>query len=353
MSGLNIEFAAGWSEVSPRGDAPKLLVEEGGRLVCQHSDFTLMHDFGAVGPVDCPIAYDAQTQTAYRYVSAPSLSRNDFSQLRSFNLARCTTDVLLDLPLNQWGLWLLEWIGSSSDRGGQLFGLLATDRPADDRVVIDHQLFVLKPTESRARLRPICSDAYRPLAFSRSLRELIFAGADGVYLVDLKGVRRLTFPEKEATGQGATFDPSGESRAVLGGDGLFLWDLKVNQCERLSRLGRYPVWATNRNGFWYSESSSDAHYYDLSTRESTRLFAVANNRSPEFWHARPVRQTSCGRYMAVSVTAKRLQGVSRNANATGDRERVFVHKHELLICDLEKREYWRREGFANHVTWAE
>ncbi|MEN8842480.1 MAG: hypothetical protein ABF323_00645, partial [Lentimonas sp.] len=349
----NIEFTAVWSEVSPRSDAPDLLIEEDGRLLFQRSDFSPLYDFGAVGPVDCPIAYDAKTQTAYRYVSASSVSRRDYSQLRSFNLVNRTTDVLLDLPLNQWTLWLLEWIDGSSEEAGQLFGLLATDRMAADRIVIDHQLFALKPEESRARLRPICRDAYRPLAFSRHLRELIFSGADGIYLVDLKGTRRATFPGEDSTGQGAAFDPSGASRVIIGGDGLFLWDLKVNQSERLSRLGRYPVWATNQDGFWYSESSSDVHYYDLSTRESTKLLGAANIRNPELWHARPVTQTRCGRYIAVSITAKRLQGVSRKANATGSRERVFVHDHELIICDLERQEYWRRTGFANHVRWAE
>lgn len=353
MSGINIKFAADWSEVSPRRDAPDLLIEENGRLLLQHSDFTPVHDFGAVGPVDCPIAYDAKTQTAYRYVSAPSMSRRDFSQLRSFDLVSRTTDVLLDLPLNQWALWLLEWVDGCSQKAGQLFGLLATDRPTDDRIVIDHQLFALKPGEARARLRPICRDAYRPLAFSRSLGELIFAGADGIYLVDLKGTRRATFPGEDSTGQGAVFDPSGASRVVIGGNGLFLWDLKVNQVERLNRSGRYPTWSNIHNGVWYRESSSDVHYYDLETRESKQLLAIANHRNPEFWYARPVQLTRCGRYMVVCLTAKHLRGVSRKANVKGVAERVYMHDHVMCVLDFEKKEIWRRTGFANHVTWAE
>ncbi|HAV13560.1 MAG TPA: hypothetical protein DCX06_08750, partial [Opitutae bacterium] len=265
MNRMDIEFAGGWEQVASRMGAPDLLLESDGRLLVQRSDFSLLHDFGAVGPVDCPIAYDTRTHTAYRYVCASSAARGDFSQLRSFHLGHYTTEVLWELPLNQWVLWLLEWISGAESGSGQLLGLVATDRPTEDRIVIEHQLFALKPGEKRARLRPICRDGYRPLAFSRKRRELVFAGANGIYLVDLKGIRRATFPGGEATGQGAAFDPSGAGRVIIGGDGIYIWDLERNQVQQLCRIGRYPVWAVGRNGFWYRESSSDLFYYDLDT----------------------------------------------------------------------------------------
>jgi hypothetical protein len=353
MDTLNLEFAEGWREVAPRADAPDLLIEEGGRLLHQSSDFGLPFDFGALGPVDCPIAYDKASRTAFRYVSAPSLTRRDYSELRAFDLSTGESRALLRLPLNQWVLWLLEWIDGRTGEQGQLFGLLATDRPSDDRVVIEHRLLALRVGEPQARLRPICRDAYRPLAFSRERRELIFAGAEGLYLVNLQGVRSATFPDKDATGHGAAFDPRGARRAVVGGDGLFLWDLAANRSERLSNLGRYPVWASNQDGFWYRESSSDLHYFDLAKRVSSKIFEVAGNRNPELWYARPVMQTRCGRYLGLSVTAKQLRGVSRKANTTGSRERVYAHDQSICILDLERREYWQRGGFANHITWAE
>ncbi|MGJ8653383.1 MAG: hypothetical protein ACSHX8_08930 [Opitutaceae bacterium] len=351
---MNIEFAEGWQSVAPRADAPDLIAEADGRLVYLRSDFSSVQDLGAVGPVDCPIAYDPVSRTAYRYVCATTLSRGDYSELRAYDLATGQSRSLLQLPLNQWVLWMLEWLGGEEPgAAGQLFGLLATDRPADDQVVIEHRLFALKTDESQPRMRPICRDAYRPLAFSRQRKELVFAGAEGIYLVNSRGVRSATFPDANASGQGATFDPSGAGRAVIGGDGLFLWDLDTNSSERLNRLGRYPVWAAGQEGFWYRESSSDLYYYDLVKRESSKVLEVLDNRNPEFWHARPVTQSCCGRYLAVSLTAKQLKGVSRKANAKGSRERVFVHNHVLCILDLERREYWQHEGLFNHVTWAE
>ncbi|MGJ8641400.1 MAG: TolB family protein [Opitutaceae bacterium] len=353
MSGMNIEFAEGWESVAPRADAPSLVVEADGRLVLQNSDFSSVRDFGAVGPVDCPLAYDAATRTAFRYVSPSAWARSDYSELRAFNLMTGESRSLLRLPLNQWVLWLLEWLDSPQADSGQLFGLVATDRPADDRVVIEHRLFALKGGELQPRMRPICRDAYRPLAFSRQRRELVFAGAEGIYLVNLRGVRVATFPSSDSTGQGAAFDPSGSGRVVIGGDGLFLWDVDSHQSTRLTRLGRHPVWSPHQNGIWYRESSSDLCFYDFDTEQSTKVLEVANNRNPELWYARPVEMTKCGRYLAVAVTGKNLKGISRKANAKGSRERVFVHDHELYILDLEKRVYWSREGFANHLCWAE
>ena len=352
MSAIKLNFAEGWTEVAPRTGAPSFLVEENGRLIHQQSDFKHLHDFGPVGPVDCPIAYDHQRGMAYRYVSALSTARRDFSQLRRYDLATGASRAMVELPLNQWVLWLLEWIEGAAGTG-QLYGLLATDRPADDRVVIEHRLFALKVGEPQARMRPICRDAYRPLALSRQRRELIFAGAEGIYLVNLKGVRSATFPEAQSTGHGATFDLSGKARAIVGGDGLFLWDIEGNRSERLARLGRYPVWAIGRNGFWFRESSSDLHYYDLETRVSSKLLDVAENRNPEFWYSKPVSQTSCGRYLAISVTSKKLKGVSRKANVKGNRERVYANDQALCILDLDRREFWQRTGFASNLTWAE
>lgn len=220
-------------------------------------------------------------------------------------------------------------------------------------MVIEHRLLALKAGEVQAQMRPICRDAYRPLAFSRQRRELIFAGAEGIYLINLRGVRLATFPDTDASGHGAAFDPTGAGRAIVGGDGLFLWDLEANRSERLGQLGRHPVWSANQDGFWYRESSSDLFYHDLDKRESFKLFEVADNRNLELWYARPVTQTRCGRYLALSVTAKQLRGVSRKANAAGSRERVYAYNQSICILDLERQEYWQREGFANHVTWAE
>jgi hypothetical protein len=352
MSHLHIDTAEGWRETAPAANAPELLVEEAGRLHLLGSNLKLKHDFGAVGPVDCPIAYDPVRRLAFRYVCAPGFQRGDFSQLRVFSLSRKESYPLIELPLNQWVLWLLEWISLPEVGTGQLFGLSAVDRPVEDQIVIEHRLFSAKPGEAQLRLRPLCRDAYKPLALSYLRCELVFAGAEGIYLLGMNGERKLTLPSGiGAGGQGAAFCPQGSARVAIGGDGLHLWDLACNSCHRLTRNGRYPVWAPDGKGIWYRESSADLHYYDLEQEASRKIIELPDQRHPEFWHARAVSLSSCGRYVATSLSEKVLRGMSQKGSATGQRERVYLHNQCLCVLDLERREFWQRPGFANHLHW--
>lgn len=352
MNDQELDLAEGWQQGAVDSGAPGLMAEEGGRLHLLHGSLEPRFDYGAVGPVDCPIAYDPVRRLAFRYVCASGYRQGDFSQLRAFSVDRCESYALKELSLNQWALWLLEWIASSGRGPGQLFGLLAIDRPFEDRIVIEHRLFSYKPGQAQLGLRPLCRDAYKPLAFSRRRRELLFAGADGIYLVGLRGERKLSLPaEVGVGGQGAAFCPTGAARAVIGGDGLHLWDLEENICRRLTRNGRFPVWSPDGRGLWYRESSADLHYYDFEADESRKIIALPNQRHPEFWYARPVSLSSCGRFLATSLTEKVLRGVSQKGSATGQRERVYVHHHRLLVLDLERRTCWGRRGFANHLCW--
>ncbi|MGZ0706811.1 hypothetical protein ACWPKO_00560 [Coraliomargarita sp. W4R53] len=354
MNSLKIEIAAGWREALPTVEAPSLLIETEGRLQHLTSQLELTHDFGHVGPVECPIAYDPVRRLAFRYVCAAGFRNRDFSQLRAFSVSAGESFPLIDLRLNQWALWLLEWIESAEGNSGQLLGLHAADRSADDCVVIEHRLFSLKLGAEQLRLRPICRDAYKPLAFSRPRRELIFSGAEGIYLLGLKGERKLTLPPGFGVGgEGAAFNPSGAPEVVIGGDGLHLWDLEHNQCRRLTRNGRYPVWAPDGRGIWYRESSADLHYYDLAKDETQQVLGLAKQRHPEFWHARPACLSRDGRYLATSLTEKVLRGVSQKGSATGARERVYVHDHQLLVLDLERKTYCSRAGYAAQLCWAD
>ncbi|WPJ96997.1 hypothetical protein SH580_04660 [Coraliomargarita algicola] len=354
MSALKIDITAAWRESAPSAHVPDLLAEENGRLRLLTADLGMKHDYGAVGPVECPIAYDPVRRLAFRYVCAAGFRGRDFSQLRAFSVAREESYPLIDLPLNQWALWMLEWIASAQGHSGQLLGLHAADRPAEDRVVIEHRLFSLELGADQLRLRPICRDAYKPLAFSRRRGEFIFSGAEGIYLVGLKGERRLSLPHGvDVGGEGAAFHPLGAAQVVIGGDGLHLWDLERNLCRRLTRNGRYPVWSPDGQGIWYRESSADVHYYDYAKDATREILALPNQRHPEFWHARPVCLSRDGRYLATSLTEKVLRGVSQKGSATGARERVYAHQHQLLVLDLERKVYWSRSGYASQLCWAE
>ncbi len=351
---MEIELAVGWREVAPRVDAPSMLIEEAGRLQYLKSDFSLCHDLGLVGPVECPIALDPASRTAYRYVCAAGFGGKDFSQLRAYDLASGRVRSIIELPLNKWVLWLLEWLEGRDESSGQLLGLLATDRPMDDRIVIEHQLFALQPSvDHQPRVRPICRDAYKPLAFSRQRREFVFSGAEGIYIVGLKGERRATLSlDAGPTGHGAAFDPSGAGRVVLGGDGLYLWDLAAGSCRQLVRQARHPVWSHDGRGIWFRESSSDLYYYNLAEDRVEKVLATRSHRYPEVWAARPAQQSVCGRYLALSLQTKKLKGISRKANAAGTQERVYQQDQAICILDLERRELWRREGFFNQFCWA-
>ena len=351
MSDLDLELADGWSEIAPRAGAPDLLVEEGGRLAHLRSDFSRVHEFGAVGPVDCPLAYDAEEQTAYRYVSAARLRGADFSQIRAYNLRTGAVRSAMDLPLSHWALWFLEWLPDA----GSLFGLLASDVSSEEGVVIRHQLFAHKPGESRLRLRPLCRDAYFPLAFSRQRRELLFSGAEGLNIVSLKGERLASCCENDrASGRGGMFDPSGRARVVLGGDGLYLWEFEGRGgLQRLARQGQYPVWAQDGRGIWYSQSSSDLLYYDLERGVSEPVIAVRKTHNAEVSFARSARQSPCGRYLALPLTGKRLKGVARGKLDPSVRERIYEYGHNFCVFDLERREFWRRSGFISNFCWSD
>jgi len=353
MSNLQIDTADGWRETVPDLNAPALLAEQEGRLRLLGNDLRAKYDYGAVGSVDCPIAFDPVRRLAFRYVCASGFPRGDFSQLRAFSVDRGESYLLKELPLSQWALWFIEWVESTGREPGQLFGFIAIDRPFEDQIVIEHRLFSYKLGEEQLRMWPLCRDAYKPLAFSRERGELIFAGADGIYLLSSRGERRLTLPaDIGAGGQGAAFDPSGSPRGVIGGDGLYLWNLETNLCRRLTRNGRHPVWSPDGKGVWYRASSADLYYYDFAADEAQKIIGLPQQRHPEFWHARPVCLSSDGRYLATALTEKVLRGVSQKGSATGNRERVYVHNHQLCVLDLERKTYWSREGYANHLCWA-
>ena len=351
---MEIQITDNWRLDRPDAAAPPLLAEVGGRLRLLAPDLAEQHDFGAVGPVDCPIAYDPKRRLGFRYVCAEGARRGDYSQLRAFAVDRGQSFPVVELPFNRWVLWFLHWIEAAGSGPGQLLGLVAVDQPNAEQVVIEHHLFSHQAGQDRLRLNRLARDAYKPLAFSQQRREMVFAGAEGIYLLGLRGQRKLTLPaESGASGQGAAFCPDGSGRVVVGGDGLHLWELERNSCRRLTRNGRHPVWAPDGKTIWYRESSADLHCYDLQQDVSERVAGLSAQRNPEFWHARPVCLSRDGRFLACSLTGKVLRGVSQRGSATGERERVFMHSHTLLVMDLERKVYWTGTGFANHLCWVE
>lgn len=345
MASLQVRIQSIFSEVAPRPDGPELLVELDGRLKRLRSDGHELRDFGRVGPVECPFAYDPATETAYRYVCASGVFVKDYSQLRAFSMRTGQTTVIWEMPLNQWALWFLQWIPSSSGPGGRLLGLLAADQPRDGQVSIEHRLFAMDPDQPAPKFRPLCRDAYKPLAFSLRRRELAFSGAEGSYIVGLKGERLAALgTDQVATAHGGCFDPAGGPRIALGGGGIHLWNFEKGGCTQLTQQGRHPVWSPEGRSLWYAASSGALMRYDLETGQKEKIIAIQADRFPDFWKSRPVALSRCGRYLAAMLSAKRLRGVTRRTGGIEAKERVFTEDNCFCLLDLQRSEFWRIEG---------
>lgn len=358
MEAIKLE-SEGWREIPPHADAPKLLVESGGRLRQIEGDGKLVHDFGPVGPVDCPLAVDPVGQTAYRYVSSGELaSARDFSEIRAFSLSTGSSRSVCRLPLNQWVLWLLEWVGGAPERGGQLLGLLASDRPVAGQVCIRHDLFALKVARGPVESPPVpqvgrlCRDAYKPLACSLRRQSVLFSGAEGTYEVGLDGRRRTTLlPDATAPAHSAGYHPCGFPQAALGGEGIHLWDLETGDCRQLIRPGRLPVWSPCGKTLYFSGSSASLKSLDPSTGECRTVMAIANDRFPDFWKSRPAQISPCGQYLAVMLSARRLRGVTRKAGGFEEMDKVYQNQNCFCMLHLPSRQFWRIEGRFDAYRW--
>jgi hypothetical protein len=353
MAPISLQIAAGWQEIAPDPHGPELLVECDGRVKHLRSDGSEISDFGHVGPVECPLAYDPKTRTAYRYVCGADLSTKDFSRIEAFSLADGRRHPLCQLPLNHWALWLLQWLPGRGEQGGQLFGLMASDLPIEGQVCLQHRLFALDTRRPMPRFRSLSLDAYRPLAFSRARRELLFSGAEGNYLVGLDGERRATLPADQCPpSDGADFDPQGAGRAVLGAEGLHLWEPGTGSCVRLTRRGRKPVWSPNGDTIWYAGSSGELRSFRLSTGADEPVLGIRDNRFPDFWKSRSVALSPCGRYLAVMLSARRLKGVTRKNGGIEKSEKVFQEQNCFVVLKLDTARFWRLEGrFFNAHRW--
>ncbi|PXA04081.1 hypothetical protein DDZ13_08565 [Coraliomargarita sinensis] len=310
------------------------------------SDGREIHDFGQVGPVACPVAYDPVSRKAYRYVCASGFSSmKDFSQIRAFSMQSGEVSVVQELPLNQWVLWFLEWVKSADGKNGQLLGIWATDRPIDGQVCIEHRLFVIDPDDPNPKFRPLCRDAYKPLAFCRRRRTMAFSGAEGAYLVGLRGERIASLGADQLdTAHGGSFDPSGRPQVALGGNGIHLWNFETNSCSRFTRHGRHPVWSSDGQSLWYAGSSAALMRYDFETGRDETVIAIQPDRFPDFWKSRAPAISRCGRFLAAMLSTKRLKGVTQRAGGIETRERIFSADNCLCILDLQRAGFWRIEG---------
>jgi len=275
-SNLALRLSPGWRTVPPRTGDYRVLWTRGQHLFIDETDLGRPAPLGLVGGLDCPIAVDQQRGLAYRYCCQETAGRRDYSQIREFDVHTGLSRTACKLPLNQWVVWMCRLISGK----GMLCGLVATDQPGA-RVEITHQLGFFDVNSGGVIRLDLPRDAFSPLDAHPGRREVLFHGIEGFQLISFRGERKRRLAGRNLpAGRGGAFHPT-EPLVVLGGGKLVLWDLRDGQLVELRATGQYPLFTRDGRGFWFSESSADLWYYDLETREATRILEIAGYRNPE------------------------------------------------------------------------
>jgi hypothetical protein len=338
---LKLQLAEGFREVAPRPCGRRLLWEENGDFRYSETDFLTPHSFGHLGGVDCPLAVDAARGVAWAYCCQYRLGVRDYSEIREFDLATGRSRRVLRLGLRQWALWLLaHWAGTDT-----LLALVATDTRTDS-IYIRHHLAVIDTKKGQLHLIALPRDAFAPLAWCPRRRWIIFHGAEGTHLVSFTGRNLLTLPPGGPLGRGGDLHPH-KPLALLGGDGLWLWNLETGALRRLRERGQYPRWSPDGTSCWFSESSSDLFHLNCDTGAEERLLRVAGNPHTEVNYARPIAVDAAGHLLAVPLTRLLKMDPLAAANAT-----TLARMHKLCVVDVQAREAWVTTGYARHLAWA-
>lgn len=334
-------LAKGWRQVEPRPVHRTLLWEASGQLQISQTDFSQPHAFGQVGSIDCPIAVDPVRRLAYRYI-CPDGAGRDFSEIVAFHLDLGTKSRLFRLGLNQWIVWMFQYLPKED----VLLALLATDMPGEE-LRIQHQLGLFDLKHSRRLQVPLPRDAFCPVDLHENRREILFHGAEGWQIITFSGKRVAHLRSRAVPlGRGGALHPN-RPLAALGGGGIALWNRQRNAIQTLHRQGQQPAWSPDGKVLYFSESSSDLFQHTLANGQTERIFSIAGNRQAEVTRARRPALTSDGRWLALPITRKLLR---REAPAGETR---FTFSESLVVADLEQKEIWQYTAPAHHPAWYE
>jgi len=337
---LKLQLAEGFRQIEPRACGLRVLWEEAGDLRISETDFAKPRSLGFLGTVDCPISTDPARNIAWAYCCQYKLGVRDYSEIREFDLKTGTSRRAVRLSVHQWAIWVLSYLDS-----GALLALVATSTRMFE-VNIRHHLAILDPKTGQLHLVALPRDAFSPLAWCPRRRWIIFHGSEGTHLVSFTGQRVLTLPVGGPLGRGGSIHPT-KPLAVIGGDGLWLWNLETGAVRCLREHGQYPRWTPDGTGIWFSESSSDLFHLEFETGMEQRLLRIAGNSFTEINYARPLAMDNSGRYLALPLT--RLLKTDPNVRANSP---TLARMHRLCIVDLEAKEAWVGDGYARHMAWA-
>jgi hypothetical protein len=343
---LRLQLAEGFREVAARQCGRPLAWEENGELRMAETDFAETRGMESIGGVDCPLAVDAKSGRLWAYSCQFRVGARDFSEIREYDLATGRGRRLVRLGLHQWALWLLSYWAEAD----VLLALVATDTRSA-AIHIRHHLALIETKTGAMRLMALPRDAFVPLAWCTRRRWVIFYGAEGTHLVSFNGRRILTLPAVKSAdgagprGRGAAIHPE-RPLALLGGDGIWLWNLETGALRCLRERGQYPTWMPDGSGCWFTESSSDLFQMDCDTGAEQRLLRVAGNPYTEINYARPITADLAGQRLALPLT--RMLKVDP---VVAGQAPTLARLHRLCVVDLAAREAWMSPGYARHLTW--
>ena len=343
---LRLQLAEGFREVAARKCGRRVVWEENGELRSGETDFAAPSNLGNIGGVDCPLAVDARNGRVWAYCCQFRPGARDFSEIREFDLATGRSKRLARLGLHQWAVWMLtHWPEAEA-----LLALVATDTRSA-AIHIRHHLAVLETRTGTMRLVALPRDAFVPLAWCARRQWVVFHGAEGTHLVTLAGRRLLTLPPAAnhapgPRGRGASLHPE-KPLALIGGDGIWQWNLETGALRQLRERGQYPVWMPDGKRCWFSESSSDLFELDCETGTERRLLRFAGNPHLEINYSRPVAVEPGGERLALPLT--RLLKVDP---VVAGQAPTLARLHRLCVVDLTAQEAWMTQGYARNLTWA-
>lgn len=338
---LPIVTSGGWKQVEPQATGNWLVWTHDQTLWSASTDFQQPQGLGVVGPSPCPVAIDAARGRIFRYVSPPLASKVDYSEIRSFQPGSPTIERIVSLDPGWWLVWMLEYL----PKHNSLIGLVCTSRDPNE-INIRFSLGLFDLDSGRSRRIPLPREAFVPQAFDRRKNRVLFHGADGYQVLDLKGQRQMVLQGSDLPeGRGADFHPHLPILA-LGGRKIMLWHLDSGRFETVHESGLAPAWSADGRSLFFRESSGDLMVWKPETGPAQFVLKVAGTRYNEIHLAGKPAISRNGRLVAVNLCRRTASGIT-HASGTP----VFNERHSLAVLDCEEKTIWQHPVRAENLAW--
>ena len=344
---IPLRTGPGWKEVAPRPTPWRIAWEGDGRIQIAPTSFETTMNAGPTGAVEAPLAYDAESDSLFRYY-CPSLDeRNATNALLRIDPHSGRREHWFTLhPLRT-----LPWLLAKVPNHPLLIALVVTDTTRPDRpgIVLQHQLGLFHLAKRNSVFRNLPAGCQHPIAAAPESDRLLFHGPDGFQIVNLKGKRQLLLSSSiwgKGHGGGA-FHPRQPSFAI-GGLNLSLYEPSTRQHKDLVAGGCFPSWHPSGETLFCATSSSDLWCIRPDTMEKQEIVSIPANRYPELKRARPVEFSPDGRYFALPITRR----APFHAETVQADQPAWSERQCLLIGDLNRQEIWQNPSPVSHCTWA-